>query len=118
MLLLDEMLPRTIADHLTTAGCDAEAVTGRPDLVGAPDEEVLEAATREGRVLVTANIRDFVPLSNTWASRGQVHHGLVLISSKTFPMNRGNAGRIAAALVKRCQHDDWPQPGQYDFLHS
>lgn len=116
MLLLDEMLPPTVAEHLTGEGCDTEAVCARPDLRGAPDADVLEAATREGRVLVTDNIRDFAPLSGTWAGQGRTHPGIVLISSRIFPMTRGRSVRIAAALLARCRSDDWPQAGQCDFL--
>jgi hypothetical protein len=116
LLLLDEMLPGAIAVELTAAGCDTEAVSARLDLRGAPDGDVLEQAAREGRVLVTDNIRDFAPLSNAWAAQGRTHPGMVFISSKSFPMTRGRAERIAAALLKRCRTDTWPQPGQYDFL--
>jgi len=117
VLLLDEMLPSSIADQLIGAGRDTEAVHARPDLRGAPDAEVLEAAAREGRILVTDNIRDFVPLSSLWAGQGRTHPGIILIGSRTFPMKRGRAGQIAAALLARCKSGSWPQPGQCDFLH-
>ena len=116
MLLLDEMLPVTVAEQLTREGCDTAAVSARPDLRGAADADVLEAAAREGRVLVTDNARDVAPLSNAWAGQARTHPGIILISSKSFPMTRGRSGRIAAALLERCHNDDWPQPGQYDFL--
>ncbi len=116
LLLLHEMLPDAIAAQLSAAECDTEAVSARPDLRGAPDADVLEQSTREGRVLVTDNVRDFAPLSNAWAAQGRVHPGMVFISSKSFPMTRGRSERIAAALLKRCRNNTWPQPGQYDFL--
>jgi predicted nuclease of predicted toxin-antitoxin system len=118
VLLLDEMLPAVIAHQVTAAGCDTDAVSARPDLRGAADVDVLVTAAREGRVLVTDNIRDFVPLSNAWAAQGRSHPGIVLISSKAFPMSRGRSGRIASALCDRCRDDDWPAAGQFDFLRT
>lgn len=117
MILLDEMLPPSIADELSARGFDAVAVAARSDLRGSADAAVLEAATREDRVLVTENIGDFVALSKDWAGHGRAHKGIVLISSKAFPMSRSRAGRITAALLMRCERATWPGPGQYDFLH-
>lgn len=118
MLLLDEMLPDGIARQLTDAGCDTSAVCARPDLQGAADVDVLEHAAREGRILVTANVRDFVPLARMWERQGRTHPGMLFISTSTFPMVRGRSGSIARALLVRCRSRDWPQPGQYDFLRA
>lgn len=77
---------------------------------------MLEAAVREGRILVTDNIREFVALSNLWAGQGRTHPGIILISSKAFPMARGRSRLITAALLARCVSRTWPQAGQCDFL--
>ena len=116
MLLLDEMLSPAIAAELTRAGCDCRAVSSDAALRGAPDGEVLETAARERRVLITDNIRDYVPLSNVWASQGRRHAGIILISSRTFPMMRGRSGWIVAALLARHSSGTWPEAGQIDFL--
>jgi hypothetical protein len=116
MLLLDEMLPMSIAMELTQAGHDSDAVSTRLDLRGSPDADVLEAAAREGRILVTDNICDFVPLSNLWAGQGRTHPGIILFSSMAFPMARGRSWLITAALLARCVSGTWPQAGQCDFL--
>lgn len=116
MLLLDEMLSPAIAVELSCAGFDCRAVSSDAALRGVPDGEVLETAAREGRVLVTDNIRDYVPLSNAWASQGRMHAGLILISSQAFPMMRGRSGWIVAALLLRHSRGEWPEAGQIDFL--
>lgn len=116
MLLLDEMLPASIAETLTRAGCNTEAVVARPDVRGAPDDEVLEVCTREGRVLVTCNISDFVTLSRTMVASERAHAGILLVSTKTFPMDRHRTKRVAQALVERHRKGHWPGPGQLDFL--
>lgn len=62
-LLLDEHLSgKVIGEALQERGHDARAISGDKELEGLDDEGVLERATREERVLVTANIVDFVPL--------------------------------------------------------
>jgi hypothetical protein len=116
MLLLDEMLPPSLAATLNDAGCDTVAVSANPEWRGATDAEVLELAASSGRIVVTGNIRDFVPLSNVWAAQGRAHPGMLLLSTKTFPMVPERTGRIAAAIVHRHQHDEWPAPGQFEFL--
>lgn len=116
VLLLDEMLPPSLAAELNRAGCDTVAVSADSDLRGMPDAEVLERATAQARVLVTDNIRDFVPLSNAWVAQGRLHAGVLLLSSRTFPMTPSRTGRIAAALLRRHASGSWPAPRQCDFL--
>ncbi len=116
MLALDEMLPPTLAAALNAAGCDAVALSADPAMRGTPDAEVLEWAAAHGRILVTDNIRDFVRLSNAWAALGRTHSGMLLLSSRTFPMTPSRTGSIAAALIRRHDAGSWPAPGQFEFL--
>jgi hypothetical protein len=50
------------------------SVVADPALVGLPDEEILAQAAQSRRTLVTANIKDFMPLAliNLLAAAGQV----------------------------------------------
>ena len=57
------------------------ALDSEIELEGLSDPEVLELAATEGRVLVTANIRDFEPLLREWASESRLHPGVILIPS-------------------------------------
>lgn len=116
MLLLDEMLPPSLAAVLNRAGCDTVAISADAELRGSSDADVLELAVAAGRVLVTENIRDFVPLSNAWAAQERAHSGILLLSSRTFPMTANRTGRIAMALTRRHETGRWPAPGQYEFL--
>lgn len=97
-LLLDEMFPRAMADQLSTKGHDVRAVVAGPEFVGLPDEEVLIGATEAGRALVTANIRDFMPLDARYRAASRSHAGLVMVSSKTFPQSRGYVIAVTSAL--------------------
>ena len=97
-LLLDEMFPKAMADQLNAKGHDVRAVVADPSFIGLPDEESLVGATEASRALVTANIKDFMPIdaryvprtAHTLASR----HG----QRKTFPQNRGYVTAVASAL--------------------
>jgi hypothetical protein len=61
-LLLDEMFSDTIAQQLRAKGRDARTVVADPALVSLPDDQILAHATAARRALLTANIKDFMPL--------------------------------------------------------
>ena len=78
--LVDEDLCKCLAVYLRYRGHDAAAICrrGRTDLMNTPDEQVLDAAIRETRVIVTANEVDFRELHRTCIEEGRVHAGLVI----------------------------------------
>jgi len=115
-LLLDEMFSDNIAEQLRAKGHDAISVVADPALMGLPDAQVLAYATTEGRALVTANIKDFVPLDGRYRAAGQSHAGLILVSTKTFPQNRGFPAAITAALARLLNDTAKIQSGQVLFL--
>jgi hypothetical protein len=115
-LLLDEMSADTIARQLRAQGHDVTSVAADPALVGLPDEQVLAYATTQGRALVTANIKDFVPLDGRYRAAGQSHAGLILVSTKTFPQNRGFTSAVTAAVAALLRGTTKIQPGQVLFL--
>ncbi len=81
-ILLDAHVSgRTVGKALTEDGHDVRALDSEIELEGLSDPEVLELAAAEGRVLVTANIRDFEPLLREWAGEGRPHPGVILIPS-------------------------------------
>ncbi len=115
-LLLDEMFSDDIAQQLRTKGYDDISVVADPALVGLPDDQVLAHATTEGRTLVTANIKDFVALDSRYRAAGQSHAGLILVSTKTFPQNRGFPSAITTALATLLSGTANIQSGQVLFL--
>ena len=112
-LLLDEMFSDAIAQQLRTKGYD---VVAQPALVGLPDDQILAYATSEGRALVTANVKDFMPLDSRYRAAAQAHPGLILVSTKTFPQDRSFTTAITAALETLLSGADKVQPGQVLFL--
>lgn len=98
-LLIDEMWPATLAEQLRRRGHDAVAVTERPEVAHRSDEVVLDWAHKEGRVVFTENVPDFVPLATDVLASGGTIPGLLLTSNTSWP--RGNPrtlGRIVRAL--------------------
>ena len=77
------------------------------------DEELLRAAKRDGRAVVTENARDFARIVRDWSARGEHHAGVVFTSprrfhrgSKAYPANLARA--LAKFLGERDpQGDDW-----------
>ena len=84
-LLLDEMFSDDIAKQLRAKGYDVISVVADPALVGLPDDQVLAYATTDGRALVTANIKDFVPSDGRYRAAGQSHAGLILDINQDLP---------------------------------
>jgi len=99
-LLLDEMYPRLVADRLRERGHDAGSVHDVPGS-GTPDEDVFDYARENGLALVTENVRDYRPLSESLLRSGRSHAGLVLTTSKRWP--RDNPGALIAALDRLLQ---------------
>jgi len=115
-LLLDEMFSDSIAQQLRAKVHDVISVVADPALVALPDEQALAYATAEGRALVTANIKDFVPLDGRYRAAGQSHAGLILVSTKTFPQDRGFTAAITTSLAALLSGPAKVQPGQVLFL--
>ncbi len=112
-LLLDEMSSGAIAEQLRAKGHDALDVVANPALIGLPDDLSLAHATDTRRALVTANIKDFIPLDARYRAAGQTHAGLILVSAKTFPQDRSFTAAVTTALAALL---DQPGQGQRDQI--
>ncbi len=69
---------RTVGKALIEGSHDVRALDSEPELEVLSDPEVLELAA-EGRVLVSANIRDFEPLLREWAGESRSQAGVILV---------------------------------------
>jgi Domain of unknown function (DUF5615) len=100
-LLLDEMYSPALAVELRARGHDVVSVhdPGHGLVVGASDADVLAAAQREERALVTENVRDYRPLEIGLLADGSHHAGLVYTSNRQFPRGEpATLGRLVRAL--------------------
>lgn len=68
-----------VGEALKDDGHDVFPLDQHPELEGLSDRELLALATAEGRVLVTANVRHFLPLVTEINGRGESHPGCILI---------------------------------------
>jgi predicted nuclease of predicted toxin-antitoxin system len=79
-VLLDAHLSgRRIGIPLRKAGHDVLALDDDLTLKQLPDPDVLDLAIEQGRIVVTANIRDFARLARSRLESRQDHPGIILI---------------------------------------
>lgn len=79
-ILLDAHISgRTVGKALVESGHDVLALDSEIEFEGLSDPEVLELAATEGRVLVTANIKDFEPILRERALESRPHAGVTLV---------------------------------------
>jgi predicted nuclease of predicted toxin-antitoxin system len=76
-LYFDRHIMARLADDLRSRGFDA-LTTEEAGLDTATDEEQLAFATKEGRAILTYNIRDFAPLHRQWLADGRSHTGIIV----------------------------------------
>lgn len=76
-ILLDEDVDPLLAAVLRMCGVDAIAAQDA-GLRSADDEALLQFAAREGRVLLTHNVSDFVKLAREWAGARRSHAGILV----------------------------------------
>lgn len=93
-LLLDEMHSPLVAEQVRARGYDAIAVKERAELIGLSDPRLLDAATADGRTLVTENVKDFGPLHRQRTAAGEHHAGLVFTHPRRFPRSASNHVRV------------------------
>jgi predicted nuclease of predicted toxin-antitoxin system len=104
--ILDEQLSPQIAALLRKAGYDVDAVADRRDLAGRSDRIIFDAASREGRAVITNNIKDFRPLAAEWLAQGRVHAGLILLPSARTRTHDSIAAIAAAIEIILRDHPD------------
>jgi len=97
-LLLDEMYAPDIAEALRERGRDVASASERDDLRSAADAVIFEAMQAEGRVIVTNNVRDFVPLAQQALQSDSTFYGIVFTSDKSLPRSKAKIGTFVSLL--------------------
>jgi len=94
---------RAVAHNLQLRGVDVTIAVdeGR---AGFPDDEQLDYATEQGRVICTCNLRDFIPLHTRYVTQGKAHGGIILIHQQRF--NIGDQVLRLLRLMKAKPADD------------
>lgn len=99
---------RCVAPALRVLGHDVLAVDEVADFAGICDRRVIELADEEGRVIVTANVQDFMPIIQEWGAMGRRHSGCIRVPKSIH--NEDFALLIAgirAALSDIPDQQDW-----------
>lgn len=94
-LLLDEHYPGWLADELTAAGIDTQAVVTRDDLRGASDTVVLRIATSENRMVVTEDVATF----SIAIAANPAHAGVIFCHHARFPRTRPGLAQLRNSLI-------------------
>lgn len=81
---------------LRDRGHDVRAVDEERELDGLTDEQLLELATAEIRVMVTFDVKDFTVIARRWAEAGRPHAGLGIVVG----IDHGEFGAILDALSR------------------
>lgn len=107
-LMLDVHLSGpVVVGGLTERGHDVLAVDQSPELRELEDPDLLRLAWEEDRILVTANVGDFMEEVAAWAHAGESHAGLILV---TYQVSRDRFGlliRSTEALLEGTTQAQW-----------
>ncbi|MEA2198878.1 MAG: hypothetical protein QOJ25_2929 [Solirubrobacteraceae bacterium] len=107
-LVLDAHIsgPR-IAGALRQVGHDVRAADEERELDGLADEQLLELATSETRLMITFDVKDFTLIARRWAEAGRRHTGLAIVVG----IDHGEFGTIldtlSRELAARPTGSDW-----------
>jgi len=94
-LLLDAHVSgRRIGAALRAREHDVLTVDEQRDLDGCPDEDLLELASAQRRILVTFDAADFPRICRQWLEAGRSHHGCAVVVG----IRHGEFGAIVRAL--------------------
>ena len=107
-LLLDEHLSaQRIGTPLRRRRHDVLALQDDPALWGLSDEEVLELARSESRIVVTCNGVDFMAIARAWADEGRPHAGILVLWGQRTNAFGAIIAAVEDALRLHPDHDTW-----------
>jgi hypothetical protein len=111
-LLLDAHVSgRRIGTALRERGHDVLAVAEERGLDGCPDEELLELASTQERILVTFDAADFPRICREWLETGRSHHGCAVIVGIRHHEFGAIVRALDATFEVRSGPDEW-----HDYL--
>jgi hypothetical protein len=90
----EDMMSHSLVNALRSRGIDVKTVL-EEKREGFSDESQLKWATREGRIICTANIADFIQLHIRFIEIGQEHSGIILVTQQQY-----SVGGYLRALMK------------------
>lgn len=101
---------RRIGAALREREHDVLAVDEQRELDGASDEELMELASAERRVLVTFDVADYPRICREWLEAGRSHHGCAVVVG----IRHGEFGAVVRALEGAFEQRPDPR-GWHDY---
>jgi predicted nuclease of predicted toxin-antitoxin system len=98
---------RRIATALRRKHRDVRAADEERALDGMTDEELLQLATEENRIMVTCNVADFPDIARRWAEVQRTHSGLAILVGIDHREFGVILRVIERALVSRSDQEEW-----------
>lgn len=96
-----------VGKALEEEGHNVFSVDQSPELEGLSDSDLLVLARKEERVLITANVRHFLPLLTEIHSRGESHSGCILIPRSIRSENFGALVSGVRAILADTLQEEW-----------
>lgn len=113
-LYLDEdVLDKDFVQALRSSNMDVVTVTD-VGVDGQTDEQQLQYATSQGRVLYSSNMGDFYGLHASYVSQGIPHAGIILVQQKRYSIGE-QLRRLSKLMDSRSAED---MKNQAEFLSS
>jgi hypothetical protein len=78
-----DAMQRAMVRGLQARGVDA-MTAHEADMAGATDEDQLEFARQQGRVLFSFNASDFFRIHTEWLTQGKSHRGIILAPQQQY----------------------------------
>jgi hypothetical protein len=97
----------SVGGPLRENGHDVRALDQERELEGLDDEDVLELASEDGRILVTHNVADFPEVLRDWAGGGRSHAGVILVYGIDHSEFGLDVRGIERWLKLRRRQEDW-----------
>lgn len=96
-----------IARALREDGHDVRAADEERNLDGMADEQLLELAASENRVMITFDVKDFTVISRRWAEAGKQHSGLGIVVGIDHGEFSAILGALTRELHARPEQPNW-----------
>ncbi len=107
-LLLDAHISgRVVGKALEEAGHDVYALDSEKELEGMQDPDVLELAISEERVLVTANVGDFMALITQLNASGRSHTGCICVPKSISNEEFSAIISGVSSMVEDTSQEEW-----------
>ena len=78
-----DAMQRAVVQGLRARGVDVTTANDA-GIAGATDEEQLEFARSDGRVLISFNVSDFLAIHTQYLSQGKTHAGIILAPQQQY----------------------------------